>query len=1177
MKNRVELYPATLLVVFMLLLSFPKTLLSQDASPTGLFAQERLAVVSKYEGDVKVEHESRQKTVKKIGNRIRNSAVYEEDSVMTMHASTADLVFGDNTSLEIDEDTSLTISTKEMSGEEKAEGGFIRQVSGGQGGIVRNINIQAGKFLANITPSKSVLTEFETPTGVASVRGTMFTLAYVAGVTSIDLTQGLVEFAGAGNDVSFSVEPGDSINVSMPELGHTSIGVMTGQLDVATNTGTLIVESGESSGVDVDAVTGDVTVTAEEGTVDFETSTGTAVIEEGEAAGTNVNADTGDVTISSEHGSVSFETETGTATIEEGVSATTSKDCTDTCQISLGAEDGTVEFETSSGKVVIEDGEAAGTRVDEKTGEVSVMSEGGMIDFETSMGKAMMSEGDTIGALVDAETGEVIMTAEVGSVEFETAMGKAMMEEGGVLGAIVDAETGDMIMTAEIGMMAFETAMGKVTMDEGDAMGAHMDAESGEMFMSAEEGALSFETSGGTASLEHGEVVGTSFDNDTGEITMTAVAGEVSFDTPMGMAVMQEGAVVEVVFDDNTGEMSMSSGGGTYTLETDSGIITMEDGGSMDFTVDHNTGEMTVSGVSGDVVMTNEDGTTTTIEAGTSLGIMHDDGHDGPMGPGGDHDGPMGPGDGHDGPMGPGPGPDDGHDGPDDDDHDGMGPDGDFEGTYTETTDGGVYEGTMTDDTGTYIGTYTDVNDSFTGTFVDAYTGGTFTGTFTDSGFTGTFTDASGNTYNFSDFQQSSFYSDENDQAEHDNAQQHGGTPTLWEANEAWSDGHNAYTDNIFGKDNNGNDIVAPGIGTTAKDTGTAPFFENFNKNGSDNFAVIHTGFGSNEGNGFIEKVFNFASPGSRSISFDYNFITTENPNETNPVNDVFLAQLIKSTGAVVELARESVQSSTFTFVSGLPGDTLDNSNGFETGWIRYNAIISDVPAGTTTLRFKVTDNSDNFADSAVLLDNVVDPPVAASSTDYMLTFAKMLRGDIDIDEADLEADAMASEEHQAFIAKVNEVINDMENISDAEFVAGKDEFFDRLWVARDTLTNHEDSAEFLQQTGVAHHLLEASIMTDEGIGSNITAIKDSINQAKTFLVAHINDFGETDSLANIRTNIDSVLANIDNVNNNEFTTATIVAIRGGIKKAFSDTIDHMSGGGHECINGNHLECEQSS
>ena len=97
-----------------LFLLFPGTVLSQQ--------EERLAVVSEYEGDVKVEHESIKKTVTRIGNRIRNSAVYEDDSVMTMLNSTADLTFNDNTSLEIEEDTSLTISSREMSGEEETEG-----------------------------------------------------------------------------------------------------------------------------------------------------------------------------------------------------------------------------------------------------------------------------------------------------------------------------------------------------------------------------------------------------------------------------------------------------------------------------------------------------------------------------------------------------------------------------------------------------------------------------------------------------------------------------------------------------------------------------------------------------------------------------------------------------------------------------------------------------------------------------------------------------------------------------------------------------------------------------------------------------------------------------------------------------------------------------------------------
>jgi len=1279
-----KVYFIAVIFVSTLLLLSPRAVLSQQ--------EERLAVVSEYEGDVKVEHESIKKTVTRIGNRIRNSAVYEEDSVMTMHDSTADLVFNDNTSLEIDEDTSLTISSREMSGEEKADGGFIRQVSGKQSGIVRNIHVKAGKFLANITPSKSVLTEFETPTGVASVRGTAFTLAYVAGVTSIDLTQGLIDFADAGNDLSFSVEPGDNIDIALSELGHSSIGVNSGQLDVATETGTLIIESGESTHVDVDDDTGEIHVTADEGTVDFETSTGMAVIEEGEMAGTSVDVDTGEVTISSEEGSVTFETETGIATIEEGASATTSKDCDDTCSISLGADDGTVEFETVSGKVIIEDGEAAGTKVDQDTGKVSVSSEVGMIGFESHMGNVMMEEGNIIGALVDAATGEVIMTAEVGTMEFDTAMGRAMMEEGDVVGALIDAETGNVIMTAEVGMVEFETTMGRVMMDEGDAMGAHIDADTGEMFMSAEQGDITFETSAGTASLEHGEIVGTAFDQDTGQVTMTAMEGEVSFDTPMGMAVMQEGAVMEVTFDDNTGEMSMSSGGGSYTLETDNGTITMEDGGSMEFSVDHNTGEIKVTGVIGDVVMTNEDGTTMTLEAGTNLGIMQDDGHDGPM-----------DGDGHYGPMDG-----DGHDG-----HEGEGPDdGTFEGSIIETDGGMVYEGTMTDAFGMWSGSYNEGTDQFIGT-LQLNDGNSFT-----FNADGSVVDQYGNTLTQTQIQQlmSQNGGDPNSPPPDGGGGGGGGGGPIpltgFDFNEPTVFGipvNNVDTATEIGVDidfqisgtdnpdatfkgtgpnlvsvqnqsiegnsggiltllfntptplvsfgsalfNGGN--LASGftvkmydesgsllstannnkvVGTTGNGTwsegmfthagslvkkvevdyndngGTAPrfvfdnlFYSRSNElfddfqgsanigswwnqqlnsstntsfgssiiarsgNSGDRFAVIHTG-GSGVTKGKLGIDLNFATPAFRHISFNYNFVTTETGG-----NDTFTVKLIMP--GQTETLRSFTSSATgMTGVSGLSAVGLDTDSGSQTGWLTYDGDWN-IPAGLTQLVFEVNDVGDNTFDSAVLIDSVLDPVIEPSSTDYMLTFARMLRGEIDPHDADLEADAVASAEHQAFIAKVNEVITDMENISDSEFAAGRDEFFDRLWVARDTLADHEESAEFLQQTGVAHHLLEASVMATEDVSTNITAITDSINQAKGFLVAHINDFGETDALANIKTNIDSVLANIDNVNNNEFTTATMVAIRDGIKQAFSDTIDHMNADGHECITGNHIECNQ--
>jgi hypothetical protein len=104
-----------------------------------LSQEEKLAVVSKFKGEVRVEHDTVWKTVSKVGNRIRNSLVYNKDTVLTMPVSTADLVFNDNTRLEVNEDTNLTISTRQMTEEEKRDEGFIREVDSTEKGILKNI------------------------------------------------------------------------------------------------------------------------------------------------------------------------------------------------------------------------------------------------------------------------------------------------------------------------------------------------------------------------------------------------------------------------------------------------------------------------------------------------------------------------------------------------------------------------------------------------------------------------------------------------------------------------------------------------------------------------------------------------------------------------------------------------------------------------------------------------------------------------------------------------------------------------------------------------------------------------------------------------------------------------------------------------------------------------------
>ena len=99
--------PAAILLV--LLLSIHQTILSQEEDE-----EDRLAVVSKYTGKVNVRHNLMVKPVTSIGNRIRNSAVYKRDTVITKTTSTANLLFNDNTTVEISEESNISIDTIEL-------------------------------------------------------------------------------------------------------------------------------------------------------------------------------------------------------------------------------------------------------------------------------------------------------------------------------------------------------------------------------------------------------------------------------------------------------------------------------------------------------------------------------------------------------------------------------------------------------------------------------------------------------------------------------------------------------------------------------------------------------------------------------------------------------------------------------------------------------------------------------------------------------------------------------------------------------------------------------------------------------------------------------------------------------------------------------------------------------
>ncbi len=304
--------------VLVLLLSVPQTLLSQE---------ERLAVVSKFTGKVSVRHKLMLKPVTAVGNRIKNSSVYNKDTVITKSASTADLLFDDNTSIKISEESSISIGTKTVTDRDRAERKFTRKIAIAQQGIVRNVIVNMGKLLANITPSRTVLTEFETPTGVASVRGTELDISYIAGITSISLFEGLLGFTSAGNEVGFVITPGTSLDVAAPEAGTVTVSAKEGELEIETGIGKAIVEKYEKVSVSVDTDKAETSISSESGSVALVTNVGTVSIDKGEAMDVKVDPVTGDMTVADIEGDVVITTEDGvTTSVEPGKDLGTAKE-----------------------------------------------------------------------------------------------------------------------------------------------------------------------------------------------------------------------------------------------------------------------------------------------------------------------------------------------------------------------------------------------------------------------------------------------------------------------------------------------------------------------------------------------------------------------------------------------------------------------------------------------------------------------------------------------------------------------------------------------------------------------------------------------------------------------------------------------------------------------------------
>jgi len=138
-------------------------------------ADERVAQLSKVDGSVQITRaaDGTIDQAQQIGPRVRNGSVFPGDVVSTDPGSTATLVFSDGSQIDLKQKTSLSVRETDLA--------KLVEAGKSQKPIGRTIKVLAGDIWTHVVPNPQVATEFETPSGVAAVKGTTFTISVDSG------------------------------------------------------------------------------------------------------------------------------------------------------------------------------------------------------------------------------------------------------------------------------------------------------------------------------------------------------------------------------------------------------------------------------------------------------------------------------------------------------------------------------------------------------------------------------------------------------------------------------------------------------------------------------------------------------------------------------------------------------------------------------------------------------------------------------------------------------------------------------------------------------------------------------------------------------------------------------------------------------------------------------------
>jgi subtilisin family serine protease len=159
--------------------------------------------------------------------------------------------------------------------------------------------------------------------------------------------------------------------------------------------------------------------------------------------------------------------------------------------------------------------------------------------------------------------------------------------------------------------------------------------------------------------------------------------------------------------------------------------------------------------------------------------------------------------------------------------------------------------------------------------------------------------------------------------------------------------------------------------GTVSSLTSLGPLVPQDRNGHKNRMGYVSTGPSSDYVSSRLSQTFTIQSGvTSIPISFDYNFVTEEYPEWVGTIfDDKLLITLKTPSGNTVELARETVNTSSFTAIGGIDFPGGDNTVGM-TGW-KPKTVNVPVTEGEGTYEIFIQDAGDDIYDSVVLIDNI--------------------------------------------------------------------------------------------------------------------------------------------------------------------------------------------------------------